>query len=267
MPVALSRARVRFTCHHFAWRYLYPGPRDKYVTRAEYEELKARSRTEYEELKAKFDQLESMVLRIFSAPPGAVNVPLYSISSDMPGPPSSENVSSYHTSHSSTGQVLYPPAVPSSASYQVEHVPKAPQYPSNSPHLMTQRTQQASSSSAPQPPTISGGSGHIRHPSDGKSPTTMRHSPLSLASITSPYNTDTQSKNCLAQTLNSLGERLRPSPEDWKDPAVPCGTRRRRWNARRRPVHQMLPWKARQCPPWPSIYPALHRGGDTENRL
>ncbi|KAF9219993.1 hypothetical protein BS17DRAFT_365375 [Gyrodon lividus] len=242
------------------WRSLEPV--DKYVTRAEYDELKTRSRAEYDELKARLDHLETVVSRIFSAPPGAVNVPLYSISPDMSGATSSENISSYHASHSSTGQVLYPPTVSSSTSYQADHVPKASQYPSNSSHLMTQGTPQASSSSATQPLTGSGPSGHIRHPSDGKSPTAVRQSPHSLASITSPYNTDAQSKNCHAQTLNSLGGRLRPSPGGWKGPVVLCGTQQR-WNTRRRLVRRIISWMA----PWHSIYPALRLGGDMHNLL
>jgi hypothetical protein len=54
-----------------------------------------------------------------------------------------------------------------------------------------------------------------------KSPTSTvaKHSPLSLASITSPYHPDTQSKNCHAQTL-MLGERLRPGSRALEGPAV-----------------------------------------------
>ncbi|KAH7885687.1 hypothetical protein F5I97DRAFT_1829671 [Phlebopus sp. FC_14] len=232
--------------------------RDKYVTRAEYDDLKARSRIEYDELKARLDHLESMVSRIFSAPPGAVNVPLYTMSPDMSGAPSSENITSYHTPHSSSSQVLYPPIVPPSTSYQTDPIPKPHQYPTTSPHLMTQATP---SSSAGQPPAGgSGPPGHIRRPSDGKSPTTVRQSPLSLASITSPYNPDSQSKNCHAQTLNLLGERLRPAQGGWKGPVVvpPCGTRQR-WNTRRQPARRTL-WKDRQCHPWPSIYLSLPLG-------
>ncbi|KAF9244196.1 hypothetical protein BU15DRAFT_71752 [Melanogaster broomeanus] len=234
---------------------------DKYVTRAEYEDLKARSRAEYDELKNRLDHLETLISRIFSAPPGAANVPLYSMSPDMSGAPPSENISSYHASQSSTGQVLYPPTVPSSAPYQADHMPKPPQYPSNSPHLMAQGAPQASSSSATQAPTEGGGSGHIRRPSDGKSPTAVRQSPFSLSSITSPYNTDAQSKNCHAQTLNLLGERLRQAG-GWTGPVVRCGTQER-WNPRRRLARRM-PRKVPQCLPWHSIYPAPRLVGGME---
>jgi len=244
---------------------------DKYVTRAEYDELKSRSRAEYDDLKARLDHLETMVSRIFSAPPGAVNVPLYSMPPDMSGTPHSDNVP-YHAGHASTGPVLYSPAVPSSSSYQVEHVPKPPQYPSNSPHLVTSGTLPATT---PTQPLGGGGGGpsHVRRvsASETKSPTTVRQSPLSLASTTSPYNTDVQSKNCHAQTLNLPGECLRPVilRDEWKGLATPrCDTRLRQWNThtRQRRTYRTLPWKDHLALPWLSIYPDHRLGGDTETR-
>ncbi|KAG8214962.1 hypothetical protein J3R82DRAFT_8355 [Butyriboletus roseoflavus] len=112
----LEPVYVKLGIHFNPW-HSYPGPRDKYVTRAEYDELKSRSRAEYNELKARLDHLETMVSHIFSAAPGAVNVPLYSMSSDMSGAPPPENIS-YHAGHASTGSVLYSPAVPPSSSHQ-----------------------------------------------------------------------------------------------------------------------------------------------------
>ena len=261
----------------------HPGPRDKYVTRAEYDELKSRSRAECDDLKARLDHLENMVSRIFSAPPGAVNVPLYSMSPDMSSAPHSENIP-YHAGHASTGPVLYSPAMPPS-SYQAEHVPKPPQYPSNSPHLVTSGTLPAPTPTPTQPQPPGGGGGgsggpsHVRRvsASETKSPTAVRQSPLSLASITSPFNTDAQSKNCHAQTLNLPGGRLRlVLREEWKGLAVVmagCGTRKRRWNTyhirQRRASSRTLPWKDHPGLPWLSIYPDLHHrlGGDTETQV
>lgn len=250
------------------------GPRDKYITRQEYDELKSRSRAEYDELKTRLDRLETMVSRIFPAPHGAVNVPLYSMSPDMSGAPQSENIA-YHGGHASTGPVLYPPAVPPSSSYQPEHVPKPPHYPSNPPHLVTSGTIPATT----QPPPGGGGGGsssgssHVRRPSasESKSPSAVRQSPLSLSSITSPFNADAQSKNCHAQTLKLPGERLRPVllQDEWKGLVTPrCDTRPRRRNAHTRPrrVYRKLPWEEDRHPvlPWLSIYPDHRPGGDTE---
>jgi hypothetical protein len=59
------------------------------------------------------------------------------------------------------------------------------------------------------PPSTS----RVRGTSEMKSPTSAKrlYSPLSLASITSPYNSESQSKNYHAQTF-TLGERLRRGP-------------------------------------------------------
>lgn len=264
------------TLPHLVHRcHSHPCPRDKYVTRAEYDDLKSRSRAENDELKARLDHLEAIVSRIFSAPSGPVNVPLYSISPDMSGAPP-ENIP-YHAGHGSTGPVLYSSAPPSS-SYQADHVPKPPQYPLNSPHLVTAST--LPSSTTPQPPPGGGGGGgpsHVRRTSasETKSPTTVRQSPLSLASITSPFNTDAQSKNCHAQTLNLPGERLRPSllllllqlRGEWKGLATLgcCDTPpQRRWNI----TSRMFPWIQDRLAllPWLSIYPDHRREGDMEIR-
>lgn len=210
-----------------------------------------------------------MVSRIFSAPPGAVNVPLYSIPPDMPP---SESIS-YHAGHASTGSVLYSPAVPPSSSYQTDPVPKPPQYPLNSPHLVTPGGPPVTTPTQPPGGGISGPS-HVRRTSmsDTKSPTAVRQSPLSLASITSPYNTEAQSKNCHAQTLKSPGGRLRRVlllRDEWKGLAtLRCGTRQQRWNnhTRRRRACRALPWKGRPALPWLSIYP-VHLEADMETRV
>jgi len=202
---------------------------DKYVSRAEYDELKARSSAEYEELKTRLNQLESMVSRFFSAPGGPASLPVYSAPPDMSGASSSENVTSYHSGPSSAGQVMYP-----SSSFTQDPA-KSQSYPgSSSPHG-TSHGPSISSSSNTQPVPQGAGPSHLRRSSDTLSPTIVRQSPLSLASITSPYNADTQPKNFHAQTLRSMGERLRPAaPNSWKGPVeLLCGILNR-WNTQRR---------------------------------
>ncbi|KAH7929058.1 hypothetical protein BV22DRAFT_151598 [Leucogyrophana mollusca] len=234
------------------WRTLEPV--DKYVSRAEYEELKARSRADYEELKARFDHLETVVSRLFAAPAGSVPMPMYSMPSDLPGPPPSESVPPYHTTHPSAGSIMYPPSL-SPSSFQETH-PKSHRYsPTSSPHVQAPgmgTLHAGPSSSGGQPPQASGFS-HMRRPSDAKSPTTVRQSPLSLASITSPYYPDSQSKNYLAQTFMTLGERLRPAIKGWKDPVASLNGALRRQLAR---VCQTSLWKAHRILQCRSTHPA-----------
>lgn len=211
------------------WRTLEPV--DKYVSRAEYDELKARSKAEYDELKARLDQLESMVSRLFPPPGGPVNVPMYSIPPDISGASSSENVTSYHSGHSSAGQVLYPPNVPPSSSFTQDPAKSQSYTGSSSSHIAgMSHGPSISSSSNTQSLPQSAGPSHLRHPSDTKSPTIVRQSPLSLASITSPYNADSQPKNFHAQTLRILGERLRPAPKSWKGPVELLSGILKQWN-------------------------------------
>lgn len=233
-----------------------------------------------------------MVSRIFSAPPSAVNVPVYPMSTDMAGTSSSESIP-FHAGHTPTGPMLYSPAMPPSSSYQTDHVPKPPQYPSNSPHLVTPGALTATSHAPSGIPGGGGGPSHIRRPSTSAetlSPTAVRQSPLSLASITSPYNTDTQSKNYHAQTLNLPGVRLRPALQLLRDGwnglattitatmALRHDTWARRWenthythtrHTRQRRA-RMLPSKDRRhlpaALPWLSTYPALRLVRDMENR-
>lgn len=242
------------------WRTLEPV--DKYVTRQEYDALKERSRAEYDQLKRKLESLEAAVLRFLPASPaGALSAPLYSMPSGVPGPPA-ENLVSYQPGPSS--QVLYPPSGPSSSSYHAEATPQPHYYPTTSPHLVPD--------SAPHPPasatqTASGssGPGHIRRPSDAKSPTQTKQSPLSLASITSPYSPESQSKNWRAQTLRLLGGRLRPARGGWKGPVVLlCDTRQRRNNARQRRLPRMLPWKVCRRLPRDFTCSVLRLEGGTE---
>jgi hypothetical protein len=232
--------------------------RDKYVLRAEYDELKNRSRAEYDELKARLEQLENMVARIFPPPGGPANVPMYSIPTDISGASSSDNVTSYHPAHSSAAQTLY---VNPSSSFTQDPAKSQSYVGSSSPHIAGSgigHGPSISSSSNTQSVSQSAGPSHLRHPSDAKSPTIVRQSPLSLASITSPYNADAQPKNFHAQTFRILGERLRPVLKSWKDPVeLLCGIPNR-WNMLRCPAQQALQWKGRQCHQGHTIY--RHRG-------
>ncbi|KAG1793269.1 uncharacterized protein HD556DRAFT_1375010 [Suillus plorans] len=235
------------------WRTLEPV--DKYVTRTEYEELKNRSKAEYDELKSRLDHLESVVARLFPPPGGPANVPMYSITADISGASSSDNVTSYHSTHSSAGQALY---VASSSSFTQDPAKSQSYAGSSSPHIagsgISHGPSIPSSSSNTQSVAQSAGPSHLRHPSDVKSPTIVRQSPLSLASITSPYNADTQPKNFHAQTFRILGERLRPVRKSWKGPVeLLCGILKR-WNMLRCPAQQALQWKARQCHQGHTIY-------------
>lgn len=182
-------------------------PVEKYVTRAEYDELKTR-----------FDQLEAFVQQRLGPPMGPqqppVNIPYYQtgIPSGMPGTVSSEAVhaggpssfSSYHPGtpppQATSGPLLYQPMMPPPSSFQHQSTfdPSSRPYPK----------QESQSPRHPQSPSLS------RRPPDPGSGTTKSPSmttplPHSLASITSPYNTDHQPKNLHAQMLR-LGERLRP---------------------------------------------------------
>lgn len=230
---------------------IFWGASDKYVTRQEYEALRA----DHDQLKRKFNQLEMVVSRMLpTAPAGTRGMPMYSISQDVSGQ-SADNPASYHVGPQS--HVLYPPsAVPSSVSHHLETVPRHPPYPTTSPYMMPEGAPQTSVS-ATQSALGSSSTGHIRRPSDGKSPTQVRASALSLASITTPYNLEVQSKNCHAQMLKLLGECLRLAQGGWKGPAVfPC-TRQRR-------ARRMLPWKVPRHLPWDYICPVPRREGGSE---
>ena len=86
--------------------------------------------------------------------------------------------------------------------------------------------------------------GRVRGSSEMKSPSSatgrqQQHSPLSLASITSPYNSESQPKNYHAQTL-TLGECLRRGPpqelhQAREDPATLFGGIRLIYRHRHRP--------------------------------
>ena len=159
---------------------------EKYVTRAEYDELKNR-----------FDQLEAFVHHRLGGtiPPAplAIPPPYYqsAIPSGLPGTVSEPGPSSFSQSFSQ------PPPPSMIYHQQQQHIMPPPPHPSYSPRQSPSvRPQQSPSSLARVPPP----------PKPQSSP---QHLPHSLASITSPYNIEQQSKNSYAQMLK-LGERLRP---------------------------------------------------------
>ncbi|KAF9554931.1 hypothetical protein CPC08DRAFT_726769 [Agrocybe pediades] len=210
-------------------------PVEKYATKAEFEELKAR-----------YNELAALVHRLLPAP--AAVAPYYQMgvqSSGMPGVPG-EAVQSYNnpgtTSSSTAGaggySAIMPPPQPPQHQQQgsySQHMETPTQVTSrlyikpeeahsptrqhaSHPHQSSLSVQNAS-------PSTLASAGHnsilTRHRLPDSSPTlaasTVKMSPLSLSSITSPFHPDqqaqSQSKNCRAQTL-ILGERLRPGSED-----------------------------------------------------
>ncbi|KIM88442.1 hypothetical protein PILCRDRAFT_814340 [Piloderma croceum F 1598] len=220
-------------------------PIEKYVTRAEYDELKAR-----------FEQLEQTVSSLFrppapSAPPpptAATNTgnvpPQYyqmSMSGGMPGgggggPPT--NLPSYNPQpHQQSG--MYPMLPPGSfipSTQPLHHRYPGPDSPrtATSPRHMSMQQQQQQQHSPATSPVIQTAPSPSRNP---KSPQSAKNSPLSLASITTPYNTtnpnpnttststtgggggESQSKNY--QRRRTLGVRLRlVTPHE--DPVVRC---------------------------------------------
>ncbi|GLB39970.1 putative GAL4-like Zn(II)2Cys6 (or C6 zinc) binuclear cluster DNA-binding domain [Lyophyllum shimeji] len=166
-------------------------PTEKYVTR-----------TEFDELKARYDELFEQVQRLQAA----MAIPPYyhmGIAPGVPGAPA-EAVPSF----SSSGPLSYQPAMPASQAYHMNAPSQGPQRFIKSDDTQTppRHHQRATVTSPAQSST--------RPPQNDKSPTSAaaRTSPLSLASITSPFHRDPQSKNCRAQTL-TLGQRLRPGSQ------------------------------------------------------
>lgn len=231
-------------------------PREKYVTRAEYDDLKAR-----------VEQLEQ---QLFRAPAGNVPQQYYQIpmNTGMPGGPPA-NVSSYNPpphqqpqqqQQQQSGmayQMMPPPPAFIQAPQPPQHRypgPDSPRsavsprhmQPPNPGSMQQQQQQQQSPSTSPvMQHGGGGGGGSGSGPSSSRNPkspqsASAKNSPLSLASITSPYNTaDAQSKNC--QRRRTLGERLRRDTLH-EDPAVRFSGARR-WM---RPLLHLHPRRTRR---------------------
>jgi hypothetical protein len=186
-------------------------PIEKYVTR-----------TEYDELKARFDHLEALVSQLFSAPSTTMTMPSYQMGMHpgMQGTAPSAAVPSYHPGPPPAPIVYQGMMPPANFPQQQQHLDTSPRYskPESPREASSPRHSQNHNSMPPPatspviqtahpPNTLS----RLRSPPDVKSPISAhkQQSPLSLASITSPFNSENQSKNYHAQTL-MLGERLRP---------------------------------------------------------
>ena len=218
--------------------------REKYATKAEFDELKTR-----------FEQLAALVQRLLPTA-STVSMPYYSmgVQPSMTGVIPTEAVPGYNPGASSSMPNVYsslmPPPPPPGAPQPYSQLLDA----SSSATRYTRPEESASSSSSRQIHQSSLGSStgtsspllstalhspslarHRALAGDITSPSSaVRSSPLSLASITSPYYPDaqhhqthpqiqSQPKNCHAQTL-ILGERLRNGSES----LVICLVRHRR---------------------------------------
>lgn len=196
-------------------------PVEKYATKAEFDELKTR-----------FDQLAALVQR-FLPPASTGSVPYYSMG-PMSGVISSEAVPGYNPGASSSIANVYsslmPPPAPTSQPYSSQLLDTSSsssrfsRLEETAPSSSTRIHQSAlGSSSSPILSTSLHSPSLARHRDITSSSSVVRSSPLSLASITSPYHPDpqqqqshsqfqSQPKNCHAQTL-ILGERLRRGSE------------------------------------------------------
>lgn len=176
-------------------------PTEKYVTRSEFDELKAR----YDEL---FEQVQRLQAAMPLPPYYHMGIP--PVASGAPA----EAVPSF----SGTGPLAYQPMIPASQAYHLNAQSQGPRrfIKPDETQAPSRHHQSATATSPAQTPSSA------RPPHSDKSPISAaaKTSPFSLASITSPFHPDPQSKNCRAQTL-MLGQRLRPGSQDLEDPAAP----------------------------------------------
>ncbi|KAF8065299.1 hypothetical protein FPV67DRAFT_1419056, partial [Lyophyllum atratum] len=202
-------------------------PVEKYVTR-----------TEFDDLKARYDELFEQVQRLQAATP----MHSYYQMGIPPGVPgaASEAVPSF----TGTGPLPYQPMIPASQPYHLNAQSQGPQRFIKPDDTQTpSRHHQSATIASPAQTTSS-----TRPPHNDKSPisSAAKSSPFSLASITSPFHSDSQSKNCRAQTL-MLGQRLRPGSQDLDDPALlssemrPLDRIRQRSQERRRKYTSIIP--------------------------
>jgi len=199
---------------------------EKYVTKAEFDELKAR-----------YEQLEAFVRRYLPITTASTtNAPYYQVGvqqgvSGIIHDPHQSYTPANSSSMVYPSSMMAPPPTPPQATFQHIETPQAPLPPSNrymKPEGAQSPTRHGHSSSmglvgpssSPIMPTLQSPSlARHRVLADSSSASTTagaKTSPLSLASITSPYHPDLPQsfpKNYNAQTL-ILGERLRPGSED-----------------------------------------------------
>ncbi|KAA1475577.1 hypothetical protein DENSPDRAFT_431224 [Dentipellis sp. KUC8613] len=218
-------------------------PVDKYVSRAEFDELKARC-----------DRLEAIVGRMQSpfqaGPSRAPDVHAAAVSSGMPAapgsaphppPPPFRQPTSRQGARRDSFVSMHPgpeqprPALPSMQAPSHPQPAGHPAEPYQPPPGMTARPSSSSRASGmPRSPPPPGGA---------------KPSPLSLSAITTPYNVTPQSKNSGAQTFTPLGERLRPrvSPEG---PAATSPRHRTRTTLRRAGARPSRLQRAKATLPW-----------------
>ncbi|KAG6857491.1 hypothetical protein H0H87_002116 [Tephrocybe sp. NHM501043] len=176
------------------------GTSEKYVTRAEFDDLKAR----HDEL---FEQVQRLQAATQVTPYYQMGFP-----SGLQGTTTGEAVPPLNP-HG------FQPMISSSPPFNLSTQSQGPQrfIKPEDTQARSRHHQNATATS----PALTGSPSSIRPSlSDAKSPTSavVKASPYSLASITSPFNSQSQPKNCHAQTL-VLGQRLRPGSQDLDNPA------------------------------------------------
>ncbi|EDR02818.1 uncharacterized protein LACBIDRAFT_308109 [Laccaria bicolor S238N-H82] len=227
-------------------------PVEKYVTRAEYDELKGR-----------FEQLDALVRRLLpTTTVASTSMPYYQLAHTGAGGASGVSVEAVQTYNPSTTpgvsgpiagypSMMPPPPPPPQGTYP-QHIETSNQAPhryiktddlqSGARHqnvyhpastsmggpvtspLLSTATHHTLPQHSPLLPSSPSRSHYRRSPEMLRSPSTtsatIKSSALSLSSITSPYNVNPdQSKNYHAQTL-TLGERLRPEFQAPSGPVV-----------------------------------------------
>lgn len=220
------------------------GSREKYVTRAEYDDLKHR-----------FDHLESTLARLLPSYSGAPHPntmsPTMSIASSsaaestpqaavaamhpyrVPPGPGSPAYRMPSPQASARGEPPFP-ASASAAAAAAAAAPRSPQVHYRMPPAAYSQARPPRaampSPPSPSPPPLSSSS---RLP-ETRAPPTSRRASLSLAAITSPYLPEpspyAQPKNHRAQTLPSLGQRLRKASAHTGPAAEPLRILRRSTN-------------------------------------
>ncbi|KAH9852737.1 hypothetical protein C2E23DRAFT_147952 [Lenzites betulinus] len=212
-------------------------PMEKYVTRSEFDELKAR-----------MQELEAVVMRVLPAmSPPAPTSRRASVSATMPmtsghpAEPVHGTAIMPYQAYGATSVSPYPPRPGSPRSptrgepppFYRHPPPPPPPGAGRSPTIAYRPHTAASASarSAPGPGSIGGTPLHLPPPASPRSPAralspgrrtspSVRRSSISLAEITTPYHAPAGPKNHSAQTTPPPGPRLRPSPPPGPAPAL-----------------------------------------------